>query len=213
MIISGSTTNSGTQPVTITCPACGRAGNFESIDSKDWKVGHCWVSHRQCPHPDCRTYVLAFLTHRSPSDDAEVIECYPPQRIDFDTTGIPDGVVESFEEAITCHANNCYVASGIMVRRTLEEICDEENAEGSNLWSRIEDLRDQITVPEELLDGMHDIRLLGNDAAHIEARTYKDVGKEEVVVAIAFTKEILKAIYQYEELLSQLQSLQTDSDD
>ena len=51
-------------------------------------------------------------------------------------------------------------------------------------------------MPKELLDGLDDIRLLGNDAAHIESRDYDNIGKEkeEVELAIDFTKEVLKAV-------------------
>ena len=54
---------------------------------------------------------------------------------------------------------------------------------------------------------MHELRLLGNDAAHIEANTFEQIGKEELEISIDFTKEILKAVYQYESLLERLRSL------
>lgn len=202
----------GTRPVDVTCPVCGRHGSFESINNKDIGIGGDFcVSHRQCPHPSCLAYVLVIMDNRSTSASAEVIECYPPQRIDFDASGVPSGIVNSFEEAITCHSNSCYVASAIMVRRTLEEICEEEGAEGGNLKARIKDLRDQVTLPKKLFEGMQDLRLLGNDAAHIEAWTYQNIGEEELEVAITFTKELLKAVYQYEELIGELKSLKASN--
>lgn len=54
---------------------------------------------------------------------------------------------------------------------------------------------------------MDDLRLLGNDAAHIEAKTFSEIGKEEIEISIDFTKEILKAVYQYENLLDKLKKL------
>jgi len=62
-------------------------------------------------------------------------------------------------------------------------------------------------MPQELLDGLDDLRLLGNDAAHVEAKTYQQVGKEEVEVSLEFTKEVLKAVYQYSALLDRLRNL------
>jgi hypothetical protein len=50
--------------------------------------------------------------------------------------------------------------------------------------------------------------LLGNDAAHIEAKTYQSVGEPEVRIAIDLAKELLQGAYQYKALLSQLTSLQ-----
>ena len=52
-----------------------------------------------------------------------------------------------------------------------------------------------------------DHRVLGNDAVHVNAKVYKNIGREEVEVALTFTKEILKAVYQYKGLLGKLQKL------
>ena len=62
-------------------------------------------------------------------------------------------------------------------------------------------------IPQELLDGLDDLRILGNDAAHVEAKVYKQIGKEELDVAIEFAKEVLKAVYQYTSLLGRLKAL------
>ena len=116
-------------------------------------------------------------------------------------------VRNAFEEAIKCHAEGCFVASAIMVRKTLEELCSDRQAEGENLKERIKALGTKIVIPAELIAGLDDLRLLGNDAAHIESREYEKVGKDEVEVSIEFTKEVLKAVYQYSALLNRLRAL------
>jgi hypothetical protein len=65
-----------------------------------------------------------------------------------------------------------------------------------------------IVVPVALLNATDHLRLLGNDAAHIEAETYDNIGEQEVRLAIDLTKELLKAAYQYEGLVSRLEALQ-----
>jgi hypothetical protein len=136
-----------------------------------------------------------------------ITRSYPALRIDFEKTNIPTPVVSAIEEAITCHANECFIASAIMVRKTLEELCRDRGAQGKDLKQRVRDLGTKIVLPKELLDGLDDLRLLGNDAAHIESREYDQVGKEEVEVGIEFTKEVLKATYQYSALLARLRGL------
>ena len=42
----------------------------------------------------------------------------------------------------------------------------------------------RVTLPVELFDAMDHLRLLGNDAAHIEAQTYDTVGKDEVEAGV-----------------------------
>lgn len=110
-------------------------------------------------------------------------------------------------EAIKCHASECYRAAALMVRRTLEEICLDRGATGNNLFNRIQALGGIVTLPKELLDSLHELRVLGNEAAHIEAKEYDQVGKEEVEVAIMLAKEILKSTYQYADLLGRLKAL------
>jgi hypothetical protein len=156
---------------------------------------------RCCPNPQCRAHVFII---RFP--DGTLIT-YPPERLDFDATNISARVVATFEEAITCHATNCFVAAAIMVRKTLEELCQDRGANGSTLKERLRELGNRIVLPKELLDGLDDLRLLGNDAAHIESQEYTKVGREEVEVGIEFAKEVLKAVYQYSSLLDKLRSL------
>jgi hypothetical protein len=59
---------------------------------------------------------------------------------------------------------------------------------------------------------MQELRLLGNDAAHIESQTFNEIGKNEIEVSIEFTKEILKAVYQYENLLEKIRGLKKNQE-
>jgi hypothetical protein len=65
-----------------------------------------------------------------------------------------------------------------MIRRTLEEICQDRGATGNSLKARIEKLGERVVLPRELLEGADELRLLGNDAAHMQAQVYDSVGKE-----------------------------------
>lgn len=95
----------------------------------------------------------------------------------------------------------------MMVRRTLEEICKDKGASGANLKLRIADLKSKIVLPQELIEAMDELRLLGNDAAHVEAQDYENIGDEELTAAIDLTKEIMKGIYQYSAILGRLKAL------
>ncbi len=97
-----------------------------------------------------------------------------------------------------------------MVRRTLEDLCADQNAEGKDLKKRIAALASKVILPPGLLAGLDNLRLLGNDAAHIEAKEYAQVGKEEVELAIDVTKEVLKSVYQLDSLVSRLEKLKKE---
>ena len=160
------------------------------------------AGQRRCPDPKCYAHLFFIL------EDGKLLATYPPETIDFDSADLPDGVLGALREAIKCHANGAYIAAAIMVRKTLEELCRDREAEGGDLHQRLEALRDSdsVILPEELLDGLHDLRLLGNDAAHVESRTYNNVGKDEVELALEITKVVLRAVYQYKTLIVKLRS-------
>jgi hypothetical protein len=99
-----------------------------------------------------------------------------------------------------------------MVRRVLEELCEDNGATGNNLKDRIASLSAKVVIPQTLLQAADHLRLLGNDAAHIEAKTYQTIGEPEVRISIDLTKELLKGAYQYKGLLSRLTALQKTPD-
>lgn len=194
----------GGRRVSVTCPGCGTLGTFEPLPNiSDVQVPpSLWLCQRRCPNPECQAHV--FCVH---NNDGTVLRTYPSQRIDFDPKGIPERIVKSFTEALSCHAENIHVAAAIMIRRTLEELCEDKKAAGNTLKDRIGALQSSVVLPKELFDALDDLRLLGNDAAHIEAKTYDAIGTAEIEVAIELTKEVLKAVYQLDDLVSRLRAL------
>lgn len=190
--------------VAATCPVCRRPGTLNPIDGAGDDLvlrGQVRVGYRVCPNPQCAGFILGVWYKQS------LIDTYPSQPITFDKTNIPRQVWLCFDEALKCYAEKCYRAAAMLVRRTLEEICKEQAATGAVLADRIKSLRSKVVLPNELLEGMDELRLLGNDAAHVEAKVYGDVGPDEIKVAIALTKAILKALYQLQDLVDQLQAL------
>lgn len=156
---------------------------------------------RVCPNQECR----ALIFYVEDKNQKRVI--FPPEIIDFDATNLPDDILSSLEEAIKAHAAGCYRAAALMIRRTLEELCDDKSATGKDLKARISALSSVAVIPSELLNAADELRILGNDAAHIEAKSYDKIGEEESELAIELTKELLKAVYQYTKLVARLQSL------
>jgi hypothetical protein len=209
--------NAGFEPavVNIRCPSCRKNGAFHGLQNisdanffepaiqNGRRVGLPFTyGVRVCPNPDCHEPLFVLLGLNS-----SVVRTFPAERIDFEPVGVPSRILASFEEALDCHANSCFRASALMVRRTLEEICADRGVHGGNLKQRIAALGEKIVVPRELLVAADELRLLGNDAAHMEAQVYDDVGKDEVSVAIELLKEMLKATYQLSSLVDRLKAL------
>lgn len=195
MMLKGAAPIGRTITVSLRCPGCRQLGTFEGFLQQDIQSASdgrpCITGVRLCPNQSCRA--LIFFVRDQAAPPSTLLASYPPERLDFDATNIPASITKALEEAITCHANECFVASAIMVRKTLEELCHERGATGANLKTRLRNLGAKVILPQELLDGLDDLRLLGNDAAHIESQEFNAVGKEEVEIGIQFTREVLKS--------------------
>lgn len=189
--------------ITAECPHCGNGGTFALIGGDLYEpIISKYFGSRRCPNPKCLGHIFVVL-----DNSGNILLSVPSRKISFNSERIPERIKSAFEEALVCHSNNCYISSAIMIRKTLEEICVDKNTTGENLFKKIENLKSLIVIPNDLIEGMHELRLLGNDAAHIEAQTFEQIGKEELEISIEFTKELLKAVYQYESLLEKLRSL------
>ncbi len=196
--------NYGGFEVVAKCPECGQGGTFDTIPECQDKITSdqkFLVGQRVCPNPECFCHM--FFIHDIKNSKTIT---YPQLRIDFNANSIPDKIKVSLEEAIGCESIGAYVAAALMVRRTLECLCADRSANGENLKEKIKDLKSKIILPDELFDALDNLRLLGNDAAHIESKDYDNIGKAEVEIAIELTKEILKACYQYKDLVAKLKS-------
>lgn len=204
--------NIGHHPATIVnlrCPICRHAGAFHGLtncaDATWLEPGFgnqlFQAGERRCPNPDCHALIQVVL------HQGKLIESFPPEVIDFDSTNLPANILSSLEEAVKAQAAGCHRAAALMVRRVLEELCDDKNAVGGDLKQRLAALSTSVVVPKELLDAADELRLLGNDAAHISAKNYDAIGANESSLAIELAKELLKAVYQYASLVDRLKAL------
>jgi hypothetical protein len=135
-----------------------------------------------------------------------LVSIYPRADIPFIRDGIPESIVSAMDEALTCFVNECYRASAMLVRRTLELLCNHVGSTGKDLNERITGLSSRVVLPAALLQALHDVRLLGNDAAHIDAKSYDSVGKEEVSASIEITQLVLSNLFQTDSVVGKLRA-------
>ena len=117
--LSESLGNGGGPKIAVRCPACGHNGTFEALNLTDlYDSGNgIWFGQRRCPNAKCGIHV--FYIRKTNSEE---VFTYPQETIGFDKDGIPANVLAAFEEAVICHSNKCFIASAIMIRKTLEEV-------------------------------------------------------------------------------------------
>lgn len=201
--------------VQIRCPHCHSMGTFQTavrrhirysktIKNSSKSISYPVEAHiRFCPNSECKSIVFTITQYHN--KDVDTIS-FPPELLDFNAENLPDELTHTLNEAIICHSQGAYRASAMMVRRLLEELCHDCGAEGKSLYTRLKSLRTQITLPEELFDAMDELKALGNDAAHIEAKAFATIDREESQLSIELAQEILKARYQHRNLVDRLKA-------
>ena len=190
--------------VSIHCPFCHHQGTFGSIGNvKDAVAGSLVQGIRYCPNVECHRLVFVCFTVRSDKTIVE-LEHFPPNTIDFDTTGLPPGVERALWEAVTCFGAESYNASAVMLRRAIEEMCDDLGVPDDDLVKRISKLSSVISVNPRVIDGLHKIRIFGNQGGHSGVTRYEQVSRKTVEIALGVTKRLIQAAYQDQDVIAKL---------
>ncbi|WP_409177485.1 DUF4145 domain-containing protein [Brevibacillus fortis] len=124
---------------------------------------------------------------------------YPP--VTFDKSGIPENVKKSFEAALRIK-NTEGTLCAIGIRRTLEIMCKDKQANGDSLYEKLKDLSDNGVLPPILNEMTTVLRKLGNEAAHGDEREFSS---ELVDSMVKFTHVILDYVYVLPDKLGEIQ--------
>lgn len=138
----------------IYCPHCHKFTELSNRGGYNNQTGNYWMG--ECN--SCHKLVLV-------NDSTHKIYPMPlPKPID---ERIPHAIKSDFEESITCFSIAAYRASAVMARRALQSICLDKGAkEKDKLEKQIDDLFSQGIITKDLRDWAHEVRFVGNDAAH-----------------------------------------------
>lgn len=199
------------------CPRCGNKVIFASLRScYDLVRSHHngrkdVLGQRVCPDNECMAHIF-FIKIIEPFGEGS-IKIFPSKfpLKNLNVKKLPKEIRETLEETLDCYNNSCYRASAIMIRRTLEAICSMHSAKGPNLHERIKNLKAKITISEQLYDAIMELKFLGNDAAHIESEHFEKIGEVEVETALVLLIEILRALYEHQNLLDKFKALKKES--
>jgi hypothetical protein len=106
---------------------------------------------------------------------------------------IPESISAILQEAKTCYSAQCYRASAVLSRRTLEAIIADKGATEKSLYLGIKKMRDLEIIDKSLNEWATEIRLIGNSGAHFDPM--EKVEKIDAEKVIMFTEELIKYIY------------------
>jgi hypothetical protein len=105
---------------------------------------------------------------------------------------LPKLVEVSYREAVKCSSAEAWLATVVMVRRTLEAIGKEFKPEAKRLFDGLKAMKEKGIISDELLEWGHQLRFLGNIGAH---PTEEEVSPEDGRDAMEFLEAIAETIY------------------
>lgn len=121
-------------------------------------------------------------------------QLYPKiiRKSDVDRVALPSRVGESFREAALCEGVGAWLATAVMVRRTLEAIAKEFDASVKTLVAGLDTLRTNGLISEELHQWGTELRFIGNIGAHA---TDDVITRQDAQDAMEFLRAIVETIY------------------
>jgi hypothetical protein len=105
---------------------------------------------------------------------------------------LPPRVNESFREAVLCESAGAWLATAVMVRRTLEAIAKEIDPSAKTLMNGLEALKKKGLISDELHQWGTELRFIGNIGAH---PTGDVIERQDANDAMEFLKAIVETIY------------------
>lgn len=149
-----------------------------------------------CRAAECSRAVLLVLpgttqlSAQPPRNVAFPAVVYPERQSSYAPQGVPPAIARDFQEALACAAAGHLFAAALVARRVLQATArDAIGRDGNNLAAEINAIP-SARISEVLRDAAHEVRYIGNDAAHADAIDAADVDH-----LMVFTEQLLDALY------------------
>jgi len=109
----------------------------------------------------------------------------------YDAPDVPVNIRKVYRKTIKMYNEDNLTLCGVGIRTIIEEVCKVEGITDDRLNIKIEKLFDKGKITEELRQGLHQCRLLGNVSAH----QLKSLNNKEILIAIQLVEILLELMY------------------
>lgn len=179
------TANGQVLHVRYRCPWCSNFSNVDAFGPVPMGAGRQHAAHvLVCQNPRCGLASL-LLTNGVANPDS----IYPNPQATYEAPGVPEAIAEDFEEALGCQAAGFVLGAAVVGRRVLQSALVDKGAQKYNLVDQINEIGDDV-LPKLLKIASQQVRLIGNDAAHL-----REVSNEDAAALISFVQQVLYQMY------------------
>lgn len=180
--------------ISLRCPWCNVASR---VEPKHWHQAPAlkeFYFFVVCPVRECDRAVLIVVEDTnhlfSRKLAVEKGTVYPDSTVQYAPEGVPEQIAEEFGEALACAASGRYLGAALVGRRVLQAAARQMiSGEFRSLEAEIDAIPDD-RLNVALKRQAHQVRLIGNDAAHADA-----VGADDVDDLLGFVGQVLDALY------------------
>lgn len=182
----------------IACPECCAATQLNPVGSHESEDGDLDGLQYRFLHGRCvrcgSPAVLMCSRHDGEGPEwSDYRQLFPrPARTVDSTLALPTQVRTSFLEAVRCESAEAWLATSVMVRRTLEAIGKEFDPAVKSPQKALEALKTKGVISQEMWEWGDHLRFLGNIGAHPSA---DEVGKQDASDALDFLQAIIETIF------------------
>lgn len=137
-----------------------------------------------------------FFDYNEDQQFSETVSLFPPRLSGFHGLGddvwvLPEKLRLIYMETSQSMVAPAPVLTGIGIRSILESLCKDQHAAGSNLLNKIDDLVTKNVLTPVRAAVLHQIRTLGNQAAHeVEPHCH-----EQLALAMNVIDHLLEEVY------------------
>lgn len=172
------------------CAKYSQNGREEFCFDIDWLILKCCVCDEISFIKIYSDEDMQYLNENGEYDLVETFETIYPI-MTYESKNVPKMVHNAFSTALKAqHVDDALCLMGL--RRTLEIICKDKQANGNNLVAMIKDLTSKSIFPNILNKASDILRILGNEAAHGDSIVYDWSIVKEMV---NFTQIIIEYVY------------------
>lgn len=175
----------------LECPWCGVTSSSRALPAGTHGDNRFFVAScqaRSCARPALlRISDSPFSAHERTTWGAQV---FPTSQVTYSPIGVPADIARDFKEALACHAAGHNYAAALVARRVLQAAArDASGGPGANLATEINAIP-PAKLSQVLKEAAHEVRYIGNDAAHAAA-----IDSADVTHLLVFTEQLLEALY------------------
>lgn len=181
----------------LTCPHCGVFAEF--VLRHPWDENHPTQGRRHLGAWTCTSCKYPITGARDPANN-EPAQWWPREARTREYPDVPDHIAEDASEAYVCFSVGAIKASVVMARRAVQAMAVNKGATPKKtLFAQIDELAEKEVITPSMKDVAHEIRLTGNEGAHVDAEPVEplaDLTSDEAEDVLAFMDTLLEHVYQ-----------------